>query len=318
MSSKAERLMNLMIMLLNATRPVTADEIQRTIPGYDQDKGESFKRMFERDKDELREMGIPVERGDTDAWGFDEGYKIPKERYYLPQLELSDEELASLWVAAGLLRLQDPASVRIAMMKLGSDEPADDVFSSRVTADFGLSLPTLPRAFEAVTERKSVTFKYRSASGERTRRVDPYGLVHRKGAWYIVGRDHDHDEPRTFRLDRIDGEIHYNDPSGPAFEFAIPEGFNPATALELPPFVQGEPQMKATVRFDPSTAWLVERGSPWLTLDWAHDGSATADISVTDAPGFISWLLWFDDGVEVIAPPELRGLVRDRLDLICG
>lgn len=318
MSRKAERLMNLMIMLLNTTRPVTVDEIQNTVPGYDQTKSDAFKRMFERDKDELREMGIPVQLIDTDGWGAEEGYRIPKQRYYLPELELKDEEIASLWVAVGLLRLQDPASVNIAMMKLGGDEPTNHSLSSRLTADFGLSLATLPRAFESVTERKAITFRYVSASGEGMRRLDPYGLVHRKGAWYVVGRDHNKDATRTFRLDRIDGDIHYIDPGAPGPEFEIPEGFNPRSALERPPFVQGETEMHALVRFDSGTAWLVERGSPWLELKWAADGSATSMIEVSDGPGFVSWLLWFDDGVEVLSPPELRQLVRARLDEICG
>lgn len=316
---KAERLLNLIVMLLEAPRPVSLADIHATIPGYGQDQWEAFKRMFERDKQELREMGIPLERSPVDVWETDEGYRIPKERYYLPELGLEPDELAALWLAAGLVRMHDEATVRSAMLKIGYDAPLDEMpAGGRLQADFALASPNLPAAFEGVSDRKRVTFTYRSRSGERSRLVDPYGLVHRRGAWYVVGLDDLSGEVRSFRLDRVVGQLRLADPTKSEPDFEPPEGFRPEAALDLPPFVQGSPVMRAEVSFDRSAGWWVERSSPWLEVDLDEDGSASAVVEVTDVDGFLSWVLSFGEGAEVKAPPELRTKLGERLAEICG
>lgn len=315
---KAERLLNLIVMLLEAPRPVSLHEIHSTIPGYGQDQWEAFKRMFERDKQELREMGIPLERGPIDAWEADEGYRIPKERYYLPELGLQPDELAALWLAAGLVRMHDEATVRSAMLKLAYDAPVEEPPpEGRLRADFALASPSLPAAFEGVSQRKRVTFTYRSRSGEKTRTLDPYGLVHRRGAWYLVGLDHLSDEVRSFRLDRIVGQLHLADPTKSDPDFEPPEDFRPEGALEMPPFVQGSSLATAEVYFDASAGWWVERSSPWLKVKMHEDGSASARVEVSDVEGFFSWILSFGEAAEVKGPPELRKQLGERLAKIC-
>lgn len=321
MTRKAERLLNLTAYLLESSRPVTPRQIQQTVPGYSE-SWNAFKRTFERDKQDLRETGVPIELAPTGPMEEEEGYQIPKERYYLPELELADDEVAALWLAAGLLRLPDPGSARAALLRLTGAAPAegDRANLSWLVADLGLAEPALPRAFHAVAERKRVTFPYPSkkTGGSAERTLDPYGLVHRKGAWYLVGRDHDSDEVRSFRLDRMLGELRLVDPSASADQYEIPDGFRPEAALEAPPFVQGEASIVARVRFDASTAWRVERGFPWVELDWRDDSAAEADIDVTEKSGFISWVLMFGDGAEVLSPPELRAGIRSRLEELCG
>lgn len=315
---KAERLLNLIVMLLEAPRPVSLQEIHATIPGYGQDQWEAFKRMFERDKQELREMGIPIERGPMDVWETDEGYLISKDRYYLPELGLEPDELAALWLGAGLVRMHDEATVRSAMLKLAYDAPVHQPpATGRLSADFALASPNLPVAFEGVSERKRVTFTYKSRSGEKRRTVDPYGLVHRRGAWYLVGFDHLSEEVRSFRLDRVVGQVHLADPTQLEPDFEPPENFRPEDALLMPPFVQGSPVMHAEVHFDPSAGWWVERSSPWLDVQIHADGSASAVVEVTDADGFLSWILSFGEAAEVKSPPELRNMLGERLAEIC-
>jgi proteasome accessory factor B len=316
---KSERLLNLIVMLLETAQPVTAEQIHRTIPGYGQDSWDTFKRMFERDKEELREMGIPVELTAVDAWETEQGYRIPKDRYYLPDLHLEPDELAALWLAAGLLRMSDPGPARSALMKLTEGAPPETEGNlSWLTADMGLAAPNLSTALESVAERKRVTFPYRSKEATRSRTVDPFGLTHRRGKWYLVGRDDGSDEIRSFRLDRVEGVVHMTHPSRPGPEFEIPEGFNLQGYMERPPFVQGSLPDKAKVRFDPSTAWWVERSSPWLRLEPDGDLGATAIVEVTDDSGFISWLLGFGEGAEVLEPQRLRDLALHRLEEICG
>ncbi len=319
---KAERLLNLIVLLLDTARPLTVHEIRETVPGYAQEQWDSFKRMFERDKEVLREVGIPLELGATDIWETEEGYRIPKERYYLPDLKLSAEELAALWLATGLLRLQDPEAAQVALLKLTGDL-SPELEAARPTwlaADLGLAVPGLPRAFEAVAERKRVTFSYRSSKDEMTARtLDPYGLVHRRGSWYLVGRDHRSGEIRSFRLDRVLGQIHFLDPSSPGGEFEPKEGFRPEEALEAPPFVAGDGAgFEAVVRFEVSSAWWVERTQPWLRLEATDGGAALARVRVSDALGFTSWVLSLGEGAEVVEPRHLRVLVRKRLEEACG
>lgn len=316
---KSERLLNLIVMLLETAQPVTAEQIHRTIPGYGQDSWDTFKRMFERDKEELREMGIPVELTAVDAWDNEQGYRIPKDRYYLPDLHLEPDELAALWLAAGLLRMSDPGPARSALMKLTEGAPPETEGNlSWLTADMGLAAPNLSTALESVAERKRVTFPYRSKEATRSRTVDPFGLTHRRGKWYLVGRDEGSDEIRSFRLDRVEGSIRATHPSRPGPEFEIPEDFNLQGYMERPPFMQGSLPDKARVRFDPSTCWWVERSSPWLRLEPDGELGATAVVEVTDDSGFVSWLLGFGEGAEVLEPQRLRDLARRRLEEIRG
>lgn len=318
---KAERLVNLIVYLLETPRPRRPEEIRRTIPGYEGSSDAAFQRMFERDKEELRDMGIPLELRPTDAFEEEFGYKIPKDRYYLPDIEMEPDELAALWMAAGLLRLPDPSSARTALLKLAGELPPQDERSSLswLTADVGVSAPGLPRAFQAVADRKLVRFGYRSLGGEETSRlVEPYGLVHRRGVWYVVGRDTTDPEVKSFRFDRMTDEPRIVNPGSAEAEFDIPEGFSPESHLAAPPFVHGGDAVTSRVHFDSMTAWRVDRECPWLELDWAEDGSAEASLEVTDATGFVSWLLSFGLGAEVLEPEPLRRAVLYHLEQICA
>lgn len=321
-ASKAERLMNLTIMLLETSRPLTAREIRETIPGYGQGSFDAFKRMFERDKEALREVGLPVEVS-TDVWGEETGYRIPKERYYLPEIDLEPDEIASLWLAASLLKLQDPGTARAAMLKLSGDvipPPAAGPAPS-LRIDAGLSAPGLARAFEAVSDRKSLTFTYAGRGGESRRQVDPYGLLHRRGFWYLVGLDHLSGEERSFRLDRIDGPLRLSNPNVSGPEFSVPGGFRPEGLLETPPFAQSKDRLEtetARIRFDASEAWLVERENPWVKLSWDDQGDAEARVLIGDPDGLLTWIFWYTTRAEILEPSWLRELAGQRLREICG
>lgn len=305
-------------MLLETPRPVTTEQIHATIPGYGQDEWDSFKRMFERDKEELREMGIPLELTAMDAWEAEQGYRIPKDRYYLPDLKLEPDEIAALWLAAGLVRMSDPGPARAALMKITEGPPPESGGNlSWLTADMGLAVPNMAVALDSVAGRKEVSFSYRSKEKTSLRTVEPFGLTHRRGKWYFVGHDGKSDQIRSFRLDRVEGAIHQTHPSRPGPEFEVPEGFSLEGYMERPPFVLGDQLSQARVRFDSSTAWWVERSSPWLRLERSEDLTATAMVEVADDSGFVSWLLGFGEGAEVLEPQRLRDLTRQRLETIC-
>jgi len=204
-------------------------------------------------------------------------------------------------------------------MKLTEGQPPDvQANLSWLTADMGLAAPNISVALDSVAERKRITFAYRSKDTRTSRTVEPYGLTHRRGRWYLVGHDQQSDQVRSFRLDRVERAIRIAHPSRPGPDFEIPEGFTLQGHMERPPFVQGEALSEAKVRFDASTAWWVERTSPWLRLEYAEDMSATALVDVSDDSGFVAWLLGFGEGAEVLEPQPLRDAVRRRLEQICG
>jgi proteasome accessory factor B len=320
--TKVERLINLLILLLESPEPVTAEEIGGIVPGYNMDKPEAFKRMFERDKEELREMGIPLEMAPTDVWELQEGYVVVKERFYLENLRLEPDEVAALWLASGLLRIEDPSTARSALLKLGGDRPEDGSELPWLTVDLSLTAPGLDRTLEAVTERRTLTFNYRRPAGpggDELRTLDPYGLVHRRGVWYVVGRDHDRDAIRSFRLDRMADEPIYADRRGGGDDFEAPKDFRPEHALEAPPFVTGEQvALTARIRFSPSIAWMAERNLPWLEMESQEDGAAVAEVDVTDVHGFVTWALWYAEDLEILGPEPLRSEMLRRLEEICA
>src|SRR6266498_1707358 len=154
---KVERLVNLTALLLDTPRPLTLDEVAEMVPGYEA-SGESLRRMFERDKEELRGLGVPVERAAMDAWGSEEGYFIDPEAYGMPELRLEPDERAALalaaraWSGTGL----DPAAVS-GHAKLDLDT---DAGGEPVRADLAGGSPLVAALLEAVTNRKRIAFTY--------------------------------------------------------------------------------------------------------------------------------------------------------------
>src|SRR6266508_2956772 len=222
---KVERLVNLTALLLDTPRPLTLDEVAEMVPGYEA-SGESLRRMFERDKEELRGLGVPVERAAMDAWGSDEGYFIDPKAYGMPELRLDPDERAALalaaraWSGAGL----DPAAVS-GHAKLDLDTGAG---GEPVRADLAGGSPLVAALLEAVTNRKRIAFTYQPPGREPAeRQLEPYALVHRRGTWYVVGNDLDRDAQRSFRLTRIRSDVRRLRATARGPDFEVPEGFDP-------------------------------------------------------------------------------------------
>ena len=119
MQSVVERVINLLIYLLESLAPVTADQIRQTVPGYDQSSDEAFHRMFERDKDVLRKLGVPLDRQAMDAWEIDFGYTVDPARYAIADPHLTEEEMAALSLASRMVRLGEEAPAWKAYASLG-------------------------------------------------------------------------------------------------------------------------------------------------------------------------------------------------------
>lgn len=295
MQKVIERILNLLAFLLTVGRPVTAEEIRNTVKGYDQPTDEAFRRTFERDKDLLRTLGVPIVLRHTDVWEVEVGYVVPTEDYAIADPGFTDEERSALLLAAEAVRFGGQATDAAAIFKLGG---AASSTGAAITADLGHDLRLLGDLFEAVTEARRVLFTYK----DRPRIAEPYGLGHRFGHWYLlapeVGRP---GIVKAFRVDRM-REIKVDD----AVEmFKRPVGFEPRKALPdfTRPSEPGDPV--ARVRFDADVAEVALRQFLGATEVSRDSHSVTFDLPVTSESAFIGWILAFDDKAVIVSPPEL-------------
>ncbi|HEU0132072.1 MAG TPA: WYL domain-containing protein [Mycobacteriales bacterium] len=307
-ATKLERLVNLLLMLLSARRPVTIEQIRSVVPGYDQGDDETFRRMFERDKEELRDLGVPLETQPVDAWGDELGYRVPRESYELPPIPLEPDEAAAvalaarLWQSAGLADAS--ASALLKLRAAGIDPVATAGIEPRVAARDAAFEPLLA----AVRAAQAVSFPYRpsyaDAPVERT--VEPWGLVHRHGNWYVVGHDRDRGERRVFKLSRVAGEVRRVGRPG---AFTVPDGVD--LRAEVAPFDNDPATGTAVVRLAPGAAWDVRRAATALTDE--PDGWTRAEVPLGDVERFAEWLCGFGPDAVVVSPPEARAAVVERL-----
>lgn len=298
--AKVERLVNLVVALLETRRPLSFDDIKRRTREYTQDDTESARRQFERDKDDLRALGVPVETIEADLSG-ELGYRIDRSRYELPDVALDPEEVAALALAVQLTGRDDG---RLAFAKLAARAPDPADLAPELTSagaprvDVGVD-PVDDTLADALVRRVPLRFRYRTAAGDLAERtVDPHAVVHRRGAWYLVARDHDRDAPRAFRLDRVDGQLAA---AGPPGSFTPPDDLDAARA------VAGPESDRVTVRVavDGEARWAVElRGA--VLAGRTDDGRDVLELAGLDPLRDGSWLRSFGDRVEVLAPDALR------------
>lgn len=227
--SKVERLMNLVIALLSTRQFLTAERIRDSVAGYeDSASDEAFSRMFERDKNELRDLGIPLEVGPISRYSALEGYRINRDAYELPDIDLTSEEAAAVAVAVQMWESPElAAAAEGALLKLraaGIHVETDAAVASvpAVPAPTRGSEPVLGKLLAAVDAGQAVRFEHRGAVNAPylMRDVEPWGVVTRHGRWYLVGHDRDRDAVRSFRLSRIGSDI---TPYGPPNTVHKPE-----------------------------------------------------------------------------------------------
>jgi len=312
--TRIERLINLIIALLETTRPLSAEEINRRVAGYGQENFESFRRAFERDKDELRAMGIPIEVRKIDRLDeHSDGYVIDKDRYYLPELDLEPDELAALRLARDAVTDGRSEADR-GLLKISVDSRAAPVDGPLVAWGDEINQPALGAIYSAQLERTPIAFEYQGASGETTTRtLEPFGLVNRRGHWYVVGRDIDRAGIRAFRISRIQGKVR------PAEgDYEIPVGFDAQAHLSAEAYEIGEQAEDAVVRFDEPLAWWVDQNLSSAQRTRNDEGGLDVTLPVGNLDALVSWVLGFGPSVEVIEPPEARAAVVAHLRPILG
>jgi proteasome accessory factor B len=261
-TSKVERLVNLVIALLSTRGYITAEKIRSSVAGYsDSPSTEAFSRMFERDKNELRDLGIPLEVGRVSVMDPAEGYRINRDAYALPPVELTPDEAAAVAVATQLWESPElVTATQGALLKLraaGVDvDPFDTGAPVAIAAPAGVpglrgSEDVLGLLLSAIDSRQAVRFPHRPSRAEpyTTRTVEPWGVVTEKGRWYLVGHDRDRDATRTFRLSRIGSEV---TPIGPPGAVTVPDG------VDLRKIAQTVTEASATPTGGRARVWVAE------------------------------------------------------------
>lgn len=311
--ARTERLVNLVICLLSTRRFLTAAQIAATVAGYEHDPDdprahEAFQRKFERDKAELRVLGVPLETGTDSVFDSEPGYRIARREYALPDIPLAPDEAAAvafaarLWQHAGLAAAASSGLTKLRAAGVDLDPDLTLPVEPVVTAD-----PAFAPMVEAARQRRLVSFDYRVPQRDPTRRrLQPWGVVCWRGRWYVVGHDLDRDAPRCFRLSRLAGPVKV---SGP------PAAFTPPADVDLLAYVVNEREPmphhgRATVLLRPGRADGLRR--------WAErmQSSPEGDIAVLPyhcPDGLASWLVGFGPDVRVLDPPEVRDAVIGRL-----
>jgi proteasome accessory factor B len=310
---RIERLINLIAALLDTERPMSAQEIRERIAGYDQANFEAFRRAFERDKEALRSMGIPVEARVTPESPSDQpdGYIIPKDRYYLPQIDLEPDEMAALRLASDAV-LGGAENVAAGFAKLSVDATPASITGPRVMwgADVEVEQPLLGPLYAAILAKQPVRFSYQAPNADaRERSLEPYGLVHKRGKWYVVGRDIDKDDVRAFRVSRIASDVTTEEGT-----FEVPLDFDAASHLAGEPYEIGPGgPTTARVHFSPTLKWWAEQNLPSAPAEALEDGSLEVEIPVGNLDALVAWVLGFGTDVTIVSPSEARDALLSHL-----
>ncbi|MFV0460997.1 MAG: helix-turn-helix transcriptional regulator [Actinomycetales bacterium] len=311
-AQRTERLLNLVIALLATRRWLTKEQIRVAVPQYASSTSEeSFNRMFERDKDDLRELGVPLETGSHDPLFEDEpGYRIDADAYALPPITFTPAELTVLALAANVWQqanLAGPAARGLVKLKaLGVS--VGDVGASLQTRVLTRE-PSFPALYAATRDRAPVSFGYlkQHETEPVTRRVEPWHIVNWHGRWYLHGYDRDRQDDRVFRLSRIAGRVRR---IGEVGTVQVPDGIDSRTAVRSV-WADG-PARTAVLVVDPGRGVALRRR--------AGVGAEAAEIEVTftDLDQLAGEVAELGPAAQVLAPQDLRAEVLRRLRAAAG
>ncbi|MGL5860322.1 MAG: helix-turn-helix transcriptional regulator [Phycicoccus sp.] len=311
--TKTERLLNLVLVLLYARRPLAKAQIRRLVPQYGQSAStEAFERMFERDKDELRELGIPLVTEHVDAaWDDEPGYRIHQREYALPEIGFEPDELAVLGLASrtwAQASLAGPAAQALRKLRAaGVERDADSLVG--IEPRLRTTEPAFDAVKDAVVRRVPLRFGYRRRPEDdpTQRHVQPWSLVSWRGRWYLNAFDLGRDAPRVFRLSRVAGAVRT---AGRPASFEVPADHDPQVMVErfAAPVTTPSP---AVLRVRDGAGHSLRRRA--RTVGEVDDTWSLLDIDHTDLWAFAEELAGFGADVVVEQPPELVAAVVERL-----
>ncbi len=306
----AERLLNLIIALSNTRVRMSRAQIREAVAGYEparpgddaaaaKKRDAAFERMFERDKEDLRRLGIPL-RTVTDATHGDEiGYVIDAGEAAMPAIELTAAERAVLAVAAGYWQSAALGTdARRALTKLSSAAERGSAGELALGATTLHDADAAAPLAQAIGDRQAVSFTYTSqSSGRAVRTVEPWRLVVRGGAVYLVGFDRDRGEPRTYRTSRIEGAP---EPVGE------PGAFEPPANLPASQLTDAVPGLVARVGVRAESGHSLRRRGSFVKADGVWD---VFDVPYSDTEALRDEVLALAGGARVIEPASLADMV---------
>lgn len=308
MSRKTERLVNLTIALLATKRYLTKSEIFRTVDGYE-GSAESKERMFERDKDDLRNLGIDIEVGSFDPLFEDEaGYRIRPDNYQFQLGEVSSQEISLLSLAAEAWRgAALDGSALTALRKLHAIGIESDLESIPDLAPHAnIQDENLQLALSAITSRKMISFQYINEDLQtQARKIAPYAVASQFGFWYLYGQDLEKKLLRSFRLDRIASDIQFDGKSG-AYE--VPQDFSLQSQMG-----SAAADARALVYLRVGRALGMRAKGNALSETQGIPGWDLYEVSYRDRARIIEEILWYGDDIVIKSPADLRAEVIARL-----
>jgi predicted DNA-binding transcriptional regulator YafY len=310
-TDKLIRQLSLVAFLMAERRPLTARDVKQNVEGYQEMSDEAFARRFYSDRAELLALGVPLQ-SQRDEFTGEELYTLRSEQYFLPQLELEDEELAALQTALYLLegKFAYAEPLRLALQNLalgrgGFDEPPTDtalrveVVDQDYTPEMSGRLGKLE---SAISKQRTVKFPYWSISRDEhaERTLNPYGLYRDARGWYVVGFDVGRKDLRTFKVSRIEGDIRFA--TRRERDFRIPKEFDVDEFRGRPEWQIAEEAGEAKIEMAHDTAWWVER-------EFGERGRFEGDVFVTpysSLDALTSWILRQDGRARPLEPDDLR------------
>jgi proteasome accessory factor B len=312
---RTERLLNLVICLLHTRSFLTAERVRELVAGYDEaPTDEAYKRMFERDKEDLRDLGIPLETGTNSAFDDEPGYRIARRDYALPEITLEPAEAAAVGLAA---RMWSSASMgeaaTRALRKLEAAGVEITPLPEGLQPRLEISGAAFPALAEAVHDGRVVQFDYRTpGTAEAARRtVEPWGVVWWHGRWYLVAHDRDREAIRVFRLSRIEG-----DPVaiGPAGAVHRPEQVDLATIVAA--YDAASPALVARIRVRAGRCLGLRKAA--VNTSRVDDGWDRVEVTFHDPARLADDVLAYGADAVVEDPAEAVDAVVTRLRALTG
>jgi predicted DNA-binding transcriptional regulator YafY len=307
-TDKLIRQLSLVAFLMAERRPLTARDIKSTVEGYSEMSDEAFARRFYSDRTELIALGVPL-HSQRDEFTGEELYTLRSENYFLPALDLKEDELAALQTALYLLEGQfayaEPLRLALQNLALGrpgfAEQPTPTAVRIEVKdPDYSAEMSgRLTKLENAISKQRTVKFTYWSIYSDRIRErtVNPYALLPEQGSWYLIGQDLDKKAERTFRVSRIEGDIRFA--TRRERDFRTPE-FDPAGYRGRQPWQWGEILGEGEIDLDPDTAWWVER---MVARGSVEDGVFRTPFA--DVGQLAGWVLRQEGRARPLSPPEL-------------
>ncbi len=319
-AAKTERLLNLTIALLATRRGLRKSQVRLAVPQYAECDGDgAFDRMFERDKDELRAIGVPLLTTQTDPWGdVEDAYRIDAEAYALGDVNLTPAQLAvfglasRMWDQAAMSAASTRALLKLQALGVEPDPDAVMGISPRVRA----AEPGFDPLYRATRERYPVSFGYRAAAsdGVATRMVEPWTLALRRGIWYLACFDRDRQAPRVFRLSRMSGPWRRIGPPGSVAVPSTDRVTHALASLDRPWGHPGPEQGVAQLWLRPGVAARLRLRAKAAAAprEDSQTGYEALDVAYTDVEWMASQVAAYGGDVVVAGPPPLRSAVLRR------